>query len=105
MRKHPIATICCPTRFKKLIEIHSITLTLDGYIVFTPTCLGRDMKNIIDNDSNIKNTLVEIFKEKIFMSDVIYVLRVNGYLGKDTLNDIKYAEELGKDIIYIDLEN
>ena len=39
-------------------------------------------------------------KQKIDMSDEIYVINVGGYIGESTKSEIEYAKEKGKGISY-----
>ena len=39
-------------------------------------------------------------KEKIKISDAIYVINIGGYIGSSTKSEIEFAEKLGKEIIY-----
>ena len=36
------------------------------------------------------------------MSDAIYVINKDGYIGESTASEIAWAEELGKEIIYME---
>ncbi len=38
---------------------------------------------------------------KIDLADEVFVINVDGYIGKSTANEIKYATELGKPIKYL----
>jgi hypothetical protein len=40
-------------------------------------------------------------RKKIDLSDAIYVINVNGYIGDSTFNEIKYAKSKGKEVIYL----
>ena len=39
--------------------------------------------------------------EKIKLSDSIFVVNVDNYIGESTKKEIEYAKELGKDIFYL----
>ena len=39
-------------------------------------------------------------KIKIDLSDAIYVVNVGGYIGSSTKNEIEYAKNCGKEVIY-----
>ena len=51
------------------------------------------------SESEIKDLEAAHFK-KIEISDAIYVLDINGYIGQQVTKEIEYAESLGKEIIY-----
>ena len=36
------------------------------------------------------------------ISDAIYVVNVNGYIGESTKKEIEYACKLGKEILYLE---
>lgn len=46
--------------------------------------------------------LDEIHKQKIDVSDEIYVLNVGGYIGESTKTEIEYAKVKGKKISYLE---
>ena len=46
--------------------------------------------------------LDEMHRQKIDMSDVIYVINVNGYIGESTKNEIEYAKSKNKEIFYLE---
>ena len=50
-----------------------------------------------------KQLLEELQFRKIDLSDEILVIRVNGYIGDSTQNEISYAKKAGKHIRYYDL--
>ena len=46
--------------------------------------------------------LDEMHKQKIDMSDEIYVINVGGYIGESTKSEIEYAKRKGKKISYLE---
>lgn len=36
------------------------------------------------------------------MSDFVYVINVGGYIGESTKSEIEWAQELGKEILYLE---
>lgn len=66
-------------------------LTDLGYIVLFPAmgCDGHD-----------KQWYLDLHVKKIAMSDALFVVDVNHYIGESTRYEINKAEELGKEIIY-----
>ena len=44
--------------------------------------------------------IVDAHWKKIDISDAIYVVNIGGYLGTSTQNEIKYALEHNKEVIY-----
>lgn len=46
--------------------------------------------------------LDEMHKQKIDMSDEVYVINVGGYIGESTKSEIEYAKAEGKKIDYLE---
>ncbi|RSU09814.1 hypothetical protein CBF27_12035 [Vagococcus acidifermentans] len=44
--------------------------------------------------------LDKIHKKKIDISDAIYVVNIDGYIGNSTRSEIEYALKAGKEVIY-----
>ncbi len=49
-----------------------------------------------------KEMLDDMHKRKIDMSDEIFVINVNGYIGESTRSEIEYAKSLGKKVNYLE---
>ena len=65
------------------------------------------MKNILEiaKDANIDTSYVEQYgnyKAKIDLSDAIFVVNVDGYIGESTKGEIEYAKQRGKEIMYLE---
>ena len=98
--KYKIITLCGSIKFKdEFIKIQE-KLTLDGNIVLTPNFFNSIKKEEIDEKT--KKMLDEMHKQKIDMSDEIYVINVGGYIGESTKSEIEYAKEKGKRIFYLE---
>lgn len=108
MNKYKIITLCGSTKFKEDFFKVQKELTLKGNIVLS---LGLFSQS--DNDDTFKNMsqeqisktlkmLSDIHKRKIDMSDEIYVINVNGYIGKSTKSEIEYAKKTGKKVNYLE---
>ena len=46
--------------------------------------------------------LDEMHRQKIDMSDEIYVINLRGYIGESTKSEIEYAKAKGKKISYLE---
>ncbi len=46
--------------------------------------------------------LGELHREKIDISDAIYVVNIGGYIGEAVADEIEYAKMKGKEIIYLE---
>ena len=50
----------------------------------------------------VKEILDELHKRKIDLSDEVFVLNVDGYIGESTRNEINYAIETGRPVKYLE---
>lgn len=55
---------------------------------------------VYDITKNEMENVVNAHWKKIDMSDAIYVVNIDGYIGNSTNNEIEYAKSKGKEIIY-----
>ena len=87
-----IITLCGSTRFyKTFLEINN-KLAEKGYIVLS---IGI-VKN--KKDAELLKMLDALHREKILMSDSIFVIDFDGYIGESTKGEIEFAEKIGKRI-------
>ena len=96
MTRPEIVTLCGSTRFKDAFEKANKNLSLQGKIVLSVGCFTH--ADNIDISDEQKEMLDELHKRKIDMSDSIYVLNVDGYIGESTKSEIAYAREKGKKV-------
>jgi hypothetical protein len=76
-------------------------LTLQGFIVLT---LGVNTKDVARYKEleQYKPMLDKLHLYKIDLCDEIYVVNVNGYIGKSTIKEIVYANLYDKPIKYLE---
>ena len=98
-----IITLCGSTKFKKEFEEENKRLTLEGHIVLSVGVFGHS-ENITFTSSE-KRLLDEIHKRKIDLSDEIFVINKDGYIGNSTNSEIKYACNHHKRVRYLDDRN
>ncbi len=98
--KYNIITLCGSIKFKKEFMEMKEKLTLEGNIVFTPNFFETITKEEIN--SKYKKMLDEMHKQKIDISNEIFVINVDGYIGESTKSEIEYAKENGKKISYLE---
>ena len=98
--KYNIITLCGSIKFKDEFMKVQEKLTLDGNIVLTPNFFNNIKKEEIDLET--KRMLDEMHKQKIDMSDEIYVINFGGYIGESTKNEIEYAKTKGKKVSYLE---
>ncbi|MFW9871974.1 MAG: DUF4406 domain-containing protein [Candidatus Thorarchaeota archaeon] len=99
MKVHKIICLCGSTKFKEQFLDKAKELTLKGYIVLMPNVFGHFGDRIPDGR---KTMLDKMHKEKIDMSDVVYIVNVDNYIGESTRNEIEYAKEKGKKILFLE---
>lgn len=98
--KYNIITLCGSIKFKnEFIKVQE-RLTLEGNIVFTPNFFNNIKKEEINEKT--KNMLDEMHRQKIDMSDEIYVINLGGYIGESTKSEVEYAKSKGKKISYLE---
>lgn len=84
-----IVTICGSTRFKDTMLDEAERLTMEGAIVLMPLVFGHaDNLDLTDDD---KEALDEMHLRKIDLSDRVFVVDVDGYIGDSTSREIEYA--------------
>ncbi len=98
--KYNIITLCGSIRFKTEFLKVQEKLTLEGNIVLTPNFFNNIKKEDINDD--IKDMLDKMHRQKIDMSDEIYVINFGGYIGESTKSEIEYARAKGKKISYLE---
>lgn len=99
-KKYNIITLCGSIKFKdKFIKVQE-KLTLEGNIVLTPNFFNNIKKEEIDEKT--KKMLDEMHRQKIDMSDEIYIINFGGYIGESTKAEIEYAKTKGKKLSYLE---
>ena len=95
--KAKIVTICGSMKFtSQMIKIASELEKKYGYCVIQ--CVyDIDSTNTTQNEMD---NIVNAHWKKIDISDAIYVVNINGYIGNSTKQEIEYALSKGKEIIY-----
>lgn len=97
--KYNIVTLCGPIKFKTVFMKVQEELVLKGNIVLTPNFFSN-MGDKINGET--KEMLGEMHKQKIDMSDEIFVINFGGYIGESTKSEIEYAKIKGKKVSYLE---
>lgn len=94
-----VITICGSMKFSmEMMKISEKLELKDGYAVIQ--CVYNvDGEKYEGLDAEL---LGKIHRRKIDISDAIYVVNVNGYIGNSTRNEIEYARSLGKKILSLE---
>ena len=94
-----IITICGSTKFKDQILEAAKTLTLDNHIVLAPFIFHHADDEELTQEAKIR--LDNLHKEKINMSDAIFVVNVGGYIGESTYSEIDWAQRMKKEVYFL----
>lgn len=95
--KRKIVTLCGSTRFKDYFMEYNRLFTMEGAVVLMPGVFGHMGDPVNEKE---KQALDELHRDKIKMSDAIFVVNINHYIGDSTRNEIEYAKSLNKPILY-----
>lgn len=95
-----IITLCGSSKFKKEFRKIESELALKGNLVISLSLFAHyDKINLLNSE---KELLDKIHFKKIELSDKIFVINKNGYIGKSTRKEIEYAKKLKKGIEYFE---
>lgn len=90
-------TICGSMRYAK--EMKQVALDLEIHHGFNVLQCVYNPQNL--TLSNIeKEALERAHYKKIDLSDIIYVLDIDGYIGESVKKEIEYAKKTEKEVIY-----
>lgn len=92
-----VITLCGSARFRKEIDEAGKELTLQGHQVFTI----ENLKGV-EITKELEAMLAISHRKKIDLSDAIYVINVNGYIGASASSEIEYARSKRKEILYLE---
>lgn len=106
--KYKVITLCGSTKFKDDFIREQKRLTLEGNIILTVGLFGHSGDNEVwegMDDGTLTKTkemLDDMHFRRIDMSDEIFVINKNGYIGTSTRNEIDYAIKTGKKVNYME---
>lgn len=89
-------TICGSMRFAE--QMRQIALELEtkrGWCVFPP--IGDADVTLTEEDLK---RLAEAHYKKIDLSDAVYIVNIGGYVGSSVAQELRYAKDRGKEIIF-----
>ena len=92
-----VITLCGSLKFKKEMMTVAEKMALEGYCVLTPAY------PVSENIERTKEQLIKLKEahfKRIELSDAIFVVNINNYIGDSTKLEIDYAKKIGKEIIY-----
>ena len=106
--EYKVITLCGSTRFKDAFMEAQKKLTLDGNIVISVGLFGHSGDNEVwenmDEGTLTKTKLMldDMHKRRIDMSDDIFVINKDGYIGESTRNEIEYAILTNKKVEFME---
>jgi len=92
-----VVTICGSMRFQNEMPKIARELAVKGFCVIQPIYDDGGTKGF--SEQEYQNIVAEHFK-KIDLSDAIYVVNIDGYVGESVRNEIAYARQHGKQVIF-----
>lgn len=95
-----IITVCGSSRFKKEILQVAHDLTIQGNIVLAPFVFHHAEEEELPREVLIQ--LDNLHKEKIEMSDAIFVVNINKYIGESTFGEIDWAQRKKKQVYFLE---
>lgn len=99
--KYKVITLCGSTKFKDDFLREQKRLTLEGNIVISVGLFGHSGDSEVYTQG-AKEMLDDMHKRKIDMSDEIFVINKNGYIGESTKSEIEYAIKTNKKVNYME---
>lgn len=105
---YKVITLCGSTRFKDEFIQEQKRLTLEGNIVISVGLFSHSDDKVWENmeEDTINQTMLmldDMHKRKIDMSDEIFVINKNGYIGTSTQSEIEYAKQIGLPVKYMEV--
>lgn len=94
-----VITICGSTRFKDEIMEVAKNLTFDNHIVLAPFVFHHAEDVELTTEQKIR--LDNLHKQKINMSDAIFVVNKDGYIGESTYGEIDWAQRMKKEVYFL----
>lgn len=90
-----VVTLCGSMKFaKQMQEIATELETKHGFCAIPP--IGSDKAL----DEEALRRLSDAHFKKIDLADAVYIVNIGGYIGKSVSEELRYAKERGKEIIY-----
>lgn len=99
MSEIKVVTICGSMRFQKEMMKVAYDLELNNHYCVIQ-CVYGEINSM--NTKYDKNIITKLHFKKIEISDAIYVVNVNNYIGESTKKEIEYAKKLNKEILYLE---
>lgn len=93
-----IITVCGSLKFRQEMMQAAQELTLQGNCVLGVVFPADPQKVYTPAE---KEMLGAMHRERIKLSDAVFIVNVDGYIGEQTKSEIAFAKSLGKEILYL----
>ena len=97
--RHEVVTLCGSTRFKDDFLKAQEALTLAGKLVISLGFFEHAEGKTVSPETEA--LLADIHRQRIDMSDSIFVINRDDYIGKSTASEIGYARAVGKTVRFM----
>jgi len=94
-----IITICGSLKFIEEMKFYTEKLALEGNCVLSVIYPTKDKECYTSEEIQF---LGKGHYKKIDLSDAIFVINKNGYIGETVRKEIEYAKNKNKEIIYLE---
>lgn len=95
-----VITLCGSLRFKDEMMKVALELELQGNCVLTPIYPISDDKDAFTEEE--AEMLGDMHRCRIDLSDAVYIVNKDGYIGSSVKAEIEYAKSKNKEIIYLE---
>ena len=93
-------TLCGSTKFKQTFDKINVILTLSDKIVLSKCIWSHSTFDRVDISNDQEYQLDRLHKQKIAVSDCVFVINENNCCGESTMSEIQYARNLNKPVFY-----
>lgn len=94
-----VICLCGSTRFKPYFEEVNRILSLDGAVVLSVGHYPQSDDAPITQAQKI--ALDELHKDKILLSDLVFIINPGGYIGQSTFNEIEFSVAHNKPLCFL----
>ena len=96
MKKAKIITMCGSLRFQKELIVEADRLGLAGNCVLSVIYPSKAKELYTEAERRV---LSKMHYQRIDMSDAVYIVNVDGYIGESTRSEMEYALTQGKEVL------
>ena len=98
-----IVCLCGSTRFMDAFHEANRKFSMEGKIVLSVEIVTSSQReDSIVLAPGVKELLDSLHLRKIDLCDFVYVLNVGKYIGESTANEIRYANDHNKPVMYLE---